>query len=86
MFQETAHRFAKMTCFHPYMSNGFSHFYLLDEFIASFRPRVVGRCFIFFILKSNIEHVDKQTVETLIRRQFMWRLIWVCDVCPCPRK
>ena len=41
MFQETAHRFAKMTRFHPYMSNGFSHFYLLDEFITNFRPRVV---------------------------------------------
>ena len=51
MFQETAHRFAKMTRFHPYMSNGFSYFYLLDEFITNFRPRVVGRCFSFFILK-----------------------------------
>ena len=26
----------------------------------------------------------KQTVETLIRRSFMWHLIWLCIVCVCP--
>ena len=50
MFQETAHGFAKMTRFYPYMSNGFSHFYLLNEFITNFRPRVVERCFLFFFI------------------------------------
>ena len=43
MFQEAAHRFAKMSRFH----HGFSHFYLSDEFITNFRSRVVGRCFSF---------------------------------------
>ena len=28
----------------------------------------------------------KQTVETLIRRRVLWRLIWVCTVGICPTK
>ena len=28
----------------------------------------------------------KQTVETMIRRLVLWRLIWVCTVCLCPTK
>ena len=28
----------------------------------------------------------EQTVETLIRRRVLWRLIWVCAVCLCPAK
>ena len=28
----------------------------------------------------------KQTVENLVRRRFMRRLIWCCTVCRCPRK
>ena len=27
----------------------------------------------------------KQTVQTLIRRPVLWRLIWVCIVCQCPK-
>ena len=27
----------------------------------------------------------KQTVQTLIRRRVLWRLIWVCTVCQCPK-
>ena len=28
----------------------------------------------------------KQTLETLIRRRVLWRLIWICAVCLCPTK
>ena len=28
----------------------------------------------------------KQTVENLIRRHVLWRLIWICTVCLCPTK
>ena len=40
-----------------------------------------------FHFYSNLDRtVCKQTVETLIRRRIVWRLIWVCTVCLCPTK
>ena len=40
-----------------------------------------------FHFYSNLDRtVCKQTVETLIRRCIVWRLIWVCTVCRCPTK
>ena len=66
----------------PFMPNGFSNLYQLDEFIYNFR--VVSGIFHFY---SNFNRTFcKQTVETLIRRHVMWRLTWVCTVCLCPTK
>ena len=40
-----------------------------------------------FPFYSNFNRIFcKQTVETLIRRRFLRRLIWVCTVCLCPTK
>ena len=64
------------------MANGFSYLYQLDVSISNFR--VVGWCFPFY---SNFERsICKQTVETLIRRRDLWRLILVCTVCICLQK
>ena len=39
------------------------------------------------LLYSNFKRTFfKQTVETLIRRRVLWRLIWVCNVRLCPTK
>ena len=40
-----------------------------------------------FPLYSNSNRIFyEQTVETLIRRRILRRLIWVCAVCLCPTK
>ena len=45
---------------------------------------VLGAIFHFY---SNFDRIFcKQTVETLIRRSILRRLIWVCFVCLCPQK
>ena len=46
--------------------------------------RVAGFFKIFYSLSNRI--FCKQTVETLIKRRVLWRLIWVCTVCICPTK
>ena len=67
---------------YPFMSNVFSHPYQLDESISNFR--VVGWYFSFY---SNFKrNFCLQTVENLIRRRILWRLIWFCTVCGCPSK
>ena len=66
----------------PFMPNGVSHCYELDESISNFR--VVGGIFHF---NSNFKrNFCKQTVENLIRRRILRRLIWFCTVCRCPTK
>ena len=43
--------------------------------------------FPFFHIYSNFNRTFcKQTVETLIRRRILGRLIWVCTICLCPTK
>ena len=45
---------------------------------------VLGPVFQFY---QNFDRIFcKQTVETLIRRRVMRRLVWVCTVCLCPTK
>ena len=39
---------------------------------------------IFHFIQNYNRTFCKQTVETLIRRRVLWRLIWVCVVCLCP--
>ena len=41
---------------------------------------------IFHLYLSFNRKLCKQTVETLIRRRILWRLIWVCTICLCPTK
>ena len=66
----------------PFMPNVFSPPYQLDESISNFR--VVGWYFSFLLnFKRNF---CKQTVDNLIRRCIMQRLIWFCTVCRCPTK
>ena len=67
----------------PFMPNGISHGYQLDESISNFS--IVGLFFFIFIpiLKRNF---CKQTVGNLIRRRVLWCLIWFCIVCRCPTK
>ena len=66
----------------PFIPNVFSHPYQLDESISNFR--VVGWYF-SFLFKYN-RNFSKQTVENLIRRRVLWRLIWLRIVCLCPTK
>ena len=62
------------------MLKGISHWYKLDQSISVLR--VVGW---YFHIYSNFNRTFcKQTVETLIRRRVLRRLIWVCTVCLCP--
>ena len=66
----------------PFKLNGFSHYYQLDQSI--FFLRVVGWYYSFY---SNLNRTSyKQTVESLIRRHILRRLIWVYTVCLCPTK
>ena len=66
----------------PLLPNGFSHLYQLDESISNFRA-LVGS----FHFYSNFKRkFFKQTVENLIRRRVLWRLIWLCTVCRCLTK
>ena len=46
-----------------------------------------GRLVVFFIFIQFFKRsACKQTVENLIRRRVLWRLIWFCTVCRCPTK
>ena len=72
-----------ITAFNPFMPNGISHRYQLDQSISVLR----GVRWYFFRFYSNFNRkLCKQTVETLIRRRILWRLIWVCTICLCPTK
>ena len=46
--------------------------------------RVLGGVFHFY--SNSNRTLCEHTVETLIRRRVLWRLIWVCTVCLCPTK
>ena len=70
------------TAFNPFMPNGISHRYQLEQSISVLRD---VRWYFSFLFKCN-RKVCKQTVETLIRRRILWCLIWVCTVCLCPTK
>ena len=64
---------------HPFKLNEISNWYQLDQCIPILN--VLGGTFHFY---SNFHRTFcKQTVETLIRRHVMWRLVWVCTVCQC---
>ena len=81
----TRYRSAHACCknnFNPFMSNGISPSCQLDESISNFR--IVG-WYVSFLFKF-IRNFCKQTVENLIRRRNIWRLIWICSVCLCPTK
>ena len=67
----------------PFMPNVFSHPYQLDVSISNFE----FFCFFLFFFYSIFErNFYKQTVENLIRRRVLRRLIWFCTVCRCPTK
>ena len=70
------------TAFHPFMRNGISHRYQLEQSISVLRG---VRWYLNFYSSFN-RKLCKQTVETLIRRRILWRLIWVCTICLCPTK
>ena len=61
--------------------NGISCSHQLDQSISVLR--FLGGIF-SFLFKFLV--LCKQTVETLIRRCVLQRLIWVCTVCLCPTK
>ena len=67
----------------PFQQNAISHSYQLDLIIIVLK---VVRW--YFTSSSFIFNriVCKHTVETLIRRRVLWRLIWVCTFCLCPQK
>ena len=68
----------------PFMPNVFSHHYQFGESISNLR---VGWLVVFLLFYSNFKRqFCKQTVENLIRRRVLWRLIWFCTVCRCPTK
>ena len=69
-----------MKC-NPFKPDGLSHCYQLDRSISALS--VVRWYFTsLFIFQLNILY--KQTVETLIKRRDLRRLIWVSTVCNCP--
>ena len=66
--------------FDPFKPNGISHCYQLEKRFCFKGGRVVH-------LYSNFNRTfSKQTVETLIRRHVLWRLVWVCTICLRPTK
>ena len=66
----------------PFKPNGVSHCYQLEQYI--FVSIDVGWYFLFY---SNFNRTFcKQTVETLIRRRVLWRLVLICIVCLHPTK
>ena len=69
------------TAFNPFMLNWISHRYQLEQSISVLRG---VRC--YFSFSSFKRKLCKQTVETLIRRRILRRLIWVCTICLCPTK
>ena len=42
--------------------------------------------FLFFIQILKGISFTKKTVENLIRRRVLWRLVWFCTVCRCPTR
>ena len=68
--------------FNPFKPNEISHSNQLDQPISVLR--VVGS--IFHLNSNFVRTFSKQTVEILIRRRVLRRLIWVCTVCLCPTK
>ena len=72
----------KDSSINPFMPNGISP--------LSIRPvhiRFKGCWMEFFHFYSNLDRtICKQTVETLIGRRVMRRLVWVCTVCLRPTK
>ena len=71
-----------LIAFNPFMPNVLSHPYQSDDSISNLG--LLGGIFHFY---SNFKrNVYKQTVESLIRRRVLRRLIWFCTVCPCPTK
>ena len=64
----------------PFKSNGIYHRYKLEQFISVLRDDGWYNSFY-----SNF-NTTKQTVETLIKRRVLRRLIWVCAACLCPTK
>ena len=75
--------FRQNTVFSPLLPNGISRLYQLDRSVSVLR--VVGCFFFHFYSNFNITFFQ-QTVETLIRRRVLRRLIWVCTACLCPTK
>ena len=67
----------------PFKPNGFSYLYRKVESISNFMGVLVG---IFHFYSKSHRIFCKQTVETLIRRRVMRRMVWVCIVCLCPTK
>ena len=68
--------------FNPFMWNGISHCYQLNQSISILRN--VGW---YFSLPSYFGRpFCKQTVNTLIRHCVLRRLVWACTVCLCPTK
>ena len=66
----------------PFKPNEVSHCYQLEQSI--FVSIDVGWHFSFY---SNFNRTFcKQTVETLVRRRILWRLVWICIVCLRPTK
>ena len=64
----------------PFMPNVFSHHYQLDESSLEFWGGI------FHFYSTFNRKFCKQTVENLIRRRVLRRLIWFCTVCRCPTK
>ena len=77
------------TAFNPFMPNGISKCYQLEQSISVLRDVrwyfwMLGGIFHFY--SSFHRKLCKQTVETLIRRRILWHLFWVCTICLCPKK
>ena len=70
------------TAFNPFMQNGISHCYQLEQSISVLR--MVGGIFHFYSYFNR--KVCKQKVETVIRRPILWHLICFCTICICPTK
>ena len=66
----------------PFKPNGVSHCYQLEQSI--FVSIDVGWYFSFYSNFNRTFYI--QTMETLIRRRVLWRLVWICIVCLRPTK
>ena len=72
------------TAFNTFMPNGISQRYHLKQSISVLRD---VRWYFSFSYTNFNRKLCKQTAETLIRHLVrLWRLIWVCTICLCPRK
>ena len=68
---------------HNLMPNGICHRYQLEQSKSVFKGCWVFLLNILFFQNLKITF-SKQTVETLIRRRVLRRLVWVRSVCLCP--